>query len=75
MKKAVSWALRNVGKRNAVLNAAAIACAARIRAAADRRAGGTRGGDPRARAARWVAVDALRELESEKVKARLARGR
>lgn len=75
VKKAVSWALRNVGKRNAALNAAAVACATRIRDAADRRAGGTRGGDPRARAARWVAVDTLRELESEKVQARLARRR
>ena len=71
VRKAVSWALRNVGKRNRALNAAAIACAERIRAAADRRAGGPRGGDPAARAARWVANDALRELGSEKVRARL----
>jgi 3-methyladenine DNA glycosylase AlkD len=75
VKKAVSWALRNVGKRNAALNAAAIRCARRIRDAANRRAGGARGGDARTRAARWVALDALRELESEKVQARLARGR
>jgi 3-methyladenine DNA glycosylase AlkD len=72
VKKAVSWALRNVGKRNAALNAAAIACAERIRDAADARAGGRRGGDPSARAARWVAADALRELTSDKVRARLA---
>jgi len=39
--------------------------------AADERAGGPRGGDPAARSARWVANDALRELTSEKVRARL----
>jgi 3-methyladenine DNA glycosylase AlkD len=72
VKKAVNWALRNVGKRNAALNAAAIACARRIRAAANARAGGERGGDPGARSARWVATDALRELTSAKVQARLA---
>jgi 3-methyladenine DNA glycosylase AlkD len=75
VKKAVSWALRNVGKRNAALNAAAIACAERIRDAARRRAGGDRGGDAPTRAARWVALDALRELRSERVAARLARSR
>jgi 3-methyladenine DNA glycosylase AlkD len=73
VKKAVSWALRNVGKRNRALNAAALACAERIRAAADARAGGPRGGDAGARAARWVAGDVIRELASEKVRARLRR--
>jgi 3-methyladenine DNA glycosylase AlkD len=73
VKKAVSWALRNVGKRNPALNAAAVTCAERILAAANRRAGGERGGDAATRAARWVARDALRELRSEKVRARLAR--
>ena len=72
VKKAVNWALRNIGKRNAALNAAAVACAQRIRAAANARAGGERGGDPGARSARWVAADALRELTSEKMQARLA---
>ena len=72
VKKAVNWALRNIGKRNAALNAAAVACAQRIRAAANARAGGERGGDPGARSARWVAADALRELTSEKLQARLA---
>lgn len=71
VKKAVNWALRNIGKRNRTLNAAAIACAGRIRAAANESAGGERGGDPGSRAARWVASDALRELTSEKVQARL----
>jgi 3-methyladenine DNA glycosylase AlkD len=74
VKKAVSWALRNIGKRNRTLNAAAIACAERIRAAAHGRAGGDRGGDPGARSARWVAADALRELSSTRVRARLADG-
>jgi 3-methyladenine DNA glycosylase AlkD len=71
VRKAVNWALRNVGKRNRALNAAAVACAERIRAAADGRAGGPRGGDAEVRAARWVATDALRELTAEKVRARL----
>jgi len=52
VKKAVNWALRNIGKRNRALNAAAIACAERIRSSANQRAGGERGGDPGARAAR-----------------------
>jgi len=65
VKKGVNWALRNIGKRNRALNEAAVACAERIRTEANRRAGGDRGGDPEARAARWVASDALRELTSE----------
>ncbi len=71
VKKAVNWALRNIGKRNRALNTAAIACAEKIRAAANQRAGGERGGDPGERSARWVATDALRELASDKVRARL----
>jgi 3-methyladenine DNA glycosylase AlkD len=71
VKKAVNWALRNIGKRNLALNRAAIACAEELRDAANRRAGGARGGEAEARAARWVAMDALRELSSEKVQARL----
>ncbi len=74
VKKAVNWALRNIGKRNPALHAAAVACGERIRATANRRAGGERGGEPAVRAARWVAADALRELASEKVRARLERG-
>jgi 3-methyladenine DNA glycosylase AlkD len=58
VKKAVNWALRCIGKRNPALNAAAIACAQRIRLQ------GTR-------AARWIAADALRELGSEAVQQRL----
>jgi 3-methyladenine DNA glycosylase AlkD len=51
VRKAVNWALRNIGKRNAPLHDAAIACAQRIRAR------GTQ-------AARWIAADALRELRA-----------
>ncbi|MEZ5404478.1 MAG: DNA alkylation repair protein [Bryobacteraceae bacterium] len=49
VKKAVNWALRQIGKRNPALNAAAIAEAERI-------------AEIDSRAARWVAKDALREL-------------
>jgi 3-methyladenine DNA glycosylase AlkD len=73
VKKAVNWALRNIGKRNLSLNAAAVACAEKIRDTANREAGAERGGDTRVRAARWVAADALRELGSEKMQARLGR--
>lgn len=73
VKKAVNWALRNIGKRSLELNREALACARRLRAAADERAGGSRGGDPATRAARWVATDALRELQSPKTQERLRR--
>jgi 3-methyladenine DNA glycosylase AlkD len=58
VRKAVNWALRQIGKRNLALNTNAIAAAERIRAR------GTR-------AARWIANDALRELRSEAVQKRL----
>ena len=58
VRKAVNWALRNIGKRNLALNRAAIETAERIRA-------------QNSRAARWVAADALRELKSEAVQTRL----
>jgi 3-methyladenine DNA glycosylase AlkD len=58
VKKAVNWALRNIGKRNAQLNLAAIRTAEEIRK-----------GD--SAAARWVAADALRELKSPAVQRRL----
>ncbi len=51
VRKAVNWALRNIGKRNSKLRQEAIACAERVRAQ------GTR-------AARWIAADALRELKA-----------
>ncbi|MGH2776962.1 MAG: DNA alkylation repair protein [Actinomycetota bacterium] len=58
VRKAVSWALRGIGKRNAHLNGLAIASAERIRARDTR-------------SARWIAKDALRELSSDKLRARL----
>ncbi len=61
VKKAVNWALRNIGKRNAALHAAALETAAAILAEADARAAADRR-DPAARSTRWVARDALREL-------------
>ena len=59
VKKAVNWALRDIGKRNLVLNVDAIAVADRLR----------RRPEP---AARWNGGDAWRELTSEAVQARLA---
>jgi len=60
VKKAVNWALRNVGKRNKRLNGEAIRAAERIRR-------------QDSSAARWIAADALRELKSEAVQRRLQR--
>jgi len=62
VRKAVNWALRNIGKRNLCLNSAAIRSAERIR-------------QQDSRAARWIASDALRELKSEAVQTRLRRTR
>ena len=72
VKKAVNWALRNIGKRNLRLNAAAVGTAEAILASAETLAAADRK-DPAARSMRWVARDALRELRSEKVLARLAK--
>jgi 3-methyladenine DNA glycosylase AlkD len=60
VRKAVNWALRNIGKRNIRLNREAIRAAERIRLQGSR-------------AARWIAADALRELKSVAVQARLRR--
>ena len=59
-KKGVNWALRQIGKRNRRLNTLAIQAAERIRRIDSK-------------AARWIAADALRELASEGVRARLSR--
>jgi 3-methyladenine DNA glycosylase AlkD len=68
VKKAVNWALRNVGKRDLRLHTAAIATAEAILAAAEERAAWAEGRkDPAARSGRWIARDALRELRSAKV--------
>jgi len=72
VKKAVNWALRNIGKRNAALHAAALETAEAILASAEARAAVDRK-DPAARSARWVARDALRELRAEKTLRRLKR--
>jgi 3-methyladenine DNA glycosylase AlkD len=70
VKKAVNWALRNIGKRNAALHAAAIETAEAILASAEALAAADRR-DPAARSERWIARDALRELRSEKVLRRM----
>jgi 3-methyladenine DNA glycosylase AlkD len=72
VKKAVNWALRNIGKRNLRLHGAALETAEAILAEGERRAAADRK-DPAARAMRWVARDALRELRSERVVARVSR--
>jgi len=60
VRKAVNWALRNIGKRNLRLNRGAVRAAERIRRQSSR-------------SARWITADALRELKSEAVQARLRR--
>ncbi len=50
VKKAVNWALRQIGKRNKNLNAAAIRTARRIQGR-------------ESKSARWIARDALKELQ------------
>jgi 3-methyladenine DNA glycosylase AlkD len=58
VRKAVNWALRGIGKRNARLNRLAIECAERIRA-------------QNTKSSRWIASDALKELKSDKIRGRL----
>lgn len=58
VRKAVNWALRQIGKRNLALRQRAIEVALLI---ADRECKG----------ARWVACEALRELRSEQLEARM----
>ncbi len=58
VKKAVNWALRGIGKRNMALCAKAIETATEIQKLPSK-------------AARWNAADALRELQSENIQARL----
>jgi 3-methyladenine DNA glycosylase AlkD len=58
VKKAVNWALRDIGKRNTALNAAAIATAERLIA-------------QDSRSARWNGNDARRELTSPVTRQRL----
>jgi 3-methyladenine DNA glycosylase AlkD len=58
VKKAVNWALRQIGKRNKMLNKKAVAFAKEIR----------KMDSP---SARWIATDAIRELTNKKILARL----
>ena len=58
VKKAVNWALRQIGKRNLSLNKKAVETARQVQ----------KMDSP---AARWVAADALRELTGEAVQERL----
>lgn len=60
VRKAVNWALRQIGKRNIRLNKAAIQTAREIRRIDSR-------------SARWIAADGLRELASRAVQQRLRR--
>jgi len=53
VRKAVNWALRQIGKRNRALNSKAVALALEIAAI-------------NSPSARWIAADALRELRSKK---------
>jgi len=58
VKKAVNWALRQIGKRNLELRARAIEVAERL-------------GAMDCRAAKWVASDALKELRNPQLETRL----
>jgi 3-methyladenine DNA glycosylase AlkD len=58
VKKAVNWALRQIGKRNLHLNQKAIKTAKEIRGI-------------ESKSAKWIASDAIRELTSEAVQKRL----
>ena len=58
VKKAVNWALRNIGKRSLACHAPALALAQRLAASDDR-------------TARWIGADAARELRDETILARL----
>jgi 3-methyladenine DNA glycosylase AlkD len=60
VKKAVNWALRQIGKRNSELNVKAIAVAKQIQALDSK-------------SARWVAADALKELQSPAVQKKVAK--
>jgi 3-methyladenine DNA glycosylase AlkD len=60
VKKAVSWALRGVGRRSVKLNKASLALAKKLAASEDA-------------APRWIGKDAFRELSSAAVQKRLAK--
>lgn len=54
VRKAVNWALRQIGKRNLFLHEKAIECAERIQKQSSK-------------SAKWIASDALRELHTDKI--------
>ena len=58
VKKAVNWALRNIGKRNLALNAAATKLAQALI-------------EQESKVAQWIGRDALKELQSAGVQERL----
>jgi len=60
VKKAVNWALRQIGKRNHALNKKAISTAKKIQRM-------------NSKSAQWIASDAIRELTSEAVQRKLHR--
>jgi 3-methyladenine DNA glycosylase AlkD len=60
VKKAVNWALRNIGKRSMACHGPALAIAEKLAASDDR-------------TARWIGKDAVKELTAEKTLARIAR--
>jgi 3-methyladenine DNA glycosylase AlkD len=62
VKKAVNWALRSIGGRNAALNEAALALSEKLAVSGDA-------------TPRWIGKDALRQLASPAVRRRLAKKR
>lgn len=58
VKKAVNWSLRQIGKRNLFLNNKAIECALEIEKI-------------NSKSAKWIALDALRELQNPKILKRI----
>jgi 3-methyladenine DNA glycosylase AlkD len=60
VRRAVNWALRNIGKRNLNLNMTAIELAREIQQTGSK-------------SAIWIGSDALKELESESVKRKFAK--
>jgi len=62
VKKAVSWALRGIGKRNVALNSTAIKLARRL-------------ADSAHPAARWTGKDALRDLATPATRRRMKKGK
>jgi 3-methyladenine DNA glycosylase AlkD len=62
VRKAVNWALRQIGKRSAFLYPHALELAETLAASADKTAS-------------WIGKDAVRELDGDKVRARLGLGK